>query len=329
LVLDLPRQSQHAQVTQRVGLTDITINYSRPLVKGRKIWGGLVPYGQVWRAGANENTTIKFSDPVTIEGQALPTGIYGLHMIPGGNEWTIIFSKNSTSWGSFSYKSEEDALRVKVKPQAASPRELLTYEFSEVSPNSTVVTLEWEKLVVPFKVGVNTNQVVEQSLQNQLRGLAQFTWDGWNDAATYLLDNKGSPDVALQYANKSIEVEERFDNLMTKSRALEALGKNDEAAQIATRAIAMGNVTQIHSYGRQLQIDGQQDKAFAIFETNRKKFPDHWLIHAEQARMDCAKGDYENAAKEMRLAAAGAPADQRPSIETLAKRLEAKEDINK
>ena len=124
-VLDLPRPSQHAVITQRIGITDITINYHRPVVNKRKVWGGLVPYGQVWRAGANENTTIKFTDPVTIEGKPLPKGTYGLHMIPGENEWTVIFSKNSTSWGSFTYDQAEDALRVTVKPQAADFHEAL------------------------------------------------------------------------------------------------------------------------------------------------------------------------------------------------------------
>ena len=125
LMLDLPRQSQHALLTQRIGLTDITINYHRPLANGRQIWGKVVPYGQVWRAGANENTTIAFSDPVTIEGQPLDKGTYGLHMIPGENQWTAIFSKNSTSWGSFTYKQDEDALRVNVKPQAAELHDAL------------------------------------------------------------------------------------------------------------------------------------------------------------------------------------------------------------
>ena len=119
LMLKLPRASQHALITQRIGITDITINYHRPLANGRQVWGKLVPYGQVWRAGANENTTITFTDPVTIEGQALDKGTYGLHMSPNENEWTVIFSKNATSWGSFAYKQDEDALRVNVKPHAA------------------------------------------------------------------------------------------------------------------------------------------------------------------------------------------------------------------
>src|SRR5271165_4290797 len=124
--LDLPLQSQHAIVTQRLGVTDITINYHRPLANGRKIWGGLVPYGQVWRAGANENTTITFRDPVTVEGQPLDRGTYGLHMIPGENEWTVIFSKMADAWGSFTYDEKEDALRVTVKPQATEQRDALT-----------------------------------------------------------------------------------------------------------------------------------------------------------------------------------------------------------
>src|SRR5215813_5065221 len=126
LVLDIPYQSQGAQVTQRIGITDVTIRYHRPLVKDRKVWGGLVPYGQVWRAGANINTTIAFSDPVTVEGQPLAAGTYGLHMIPNADEWTVIFSKNSTSWGSFTYDQAEDALRVNVKPRATEMHEALT-----------------------------------------------------------------------------------------------------------------------------------------------------------------------------------------------------------
>ena len=151
-MLDLPRQSQHALVTQRIGITDITINYHRPLANGRQIWGKLVPYGQVWRAGANENTTITFTDPVTIEGQTLDKGTYGLHMIPGENEWTVIFSKDSTAWGSFTYKQDEDALRVTVKPQAAEMHDALAYDFDDVKADSAVVTMRWDKVAVPFKV---------------------------------------------------------------------------------------------------------------------------------------------------------------------------------
>ena len=328
-LLDLPRQSQHAVVTQRVGITDITINYHRPLVNKRKVWGGLVPYGQVWRAGANENTTIKFSDPVTIEGKPLPQGTYGLHMIPGEDEWTIIFSRNSTSWGSFTYDPAEDALRVTVKPQPTDFHEALTYDFDDVSPDSSVVTLRWEKLAVPFKVGVNTHEVVEESLHNQLRGLAQYAWDGWDDAANYLLQEKVDLEEALKYSDKSIQNEARYDNFMTKSRVLEALGRKDEAATARSKALSMANAIQLHGYARQLQIDGKQSEAFAIYRDNAKKNPDQWIVHVGLSRMYSAQGDFTNAAKEMNLAVAGAPDGQKQPLQAFVKRLEAKEDINK
>jgi hypothetical protein len=165
-LMDLPRQSQHAVVQQRIGITDITLNYSRPLVNNRKVWGVLVPYGKVWRAGANENTTIAFTDPVAIEGKPLPKGIYGLHMIPGENEWIVIFSNNSSSWGSFTYKQAEDALRVTIKPVASDFHDALTYDFDQVQPESAVVTLRWEKLAVPFRVSVDVKDVVARSLTN-------------------------------------------------------------------------------------------------------------------------------------------------------------------
>ena len=328
-LLDLPRASQHAVVTQRVGITDVTINYHRPLVNKRKVWGGIVPYGQVWRAGANENTTIKFSDPVTIEGKPLTAGTYGLHMIPGENEWTVIFSRNSTSWGSFTYDQAEDALRVTVKPQATDFHEALAYDFDDVNPDSTVVTLRWEKVAVPFKVGVNTHEIVEANLHNQLRGLAQYAWDGWDDAANYLLQEKIDLEEALKYSDKSIQNEARYDNFMTKSRVLDALGRKDEATTVRDKALSMANAIQLHGYARQLQIAGKQSEAFAIFRDNAKKNPDQWIVHVGLSRMYSAQGDFANAAKEMNVAVAGAPDGQKQPLQAFAKRLEAKEDINK
>ncbi len=328
-VLNLPRPSQHAVVTQRIGITDITINYHRPLVNKRKVWGGLVPYGEVWRAGANENTTIKFTDPVTIEGKALPAGTYGLHMIPGENEWTVIFSKNSTSWGSFTYNQSEDALRVTVKPQTADFHEALTYDFDDVGPDASVVTMRWEKLAVPFKVDVNTHEIVKQNLHNQLRGLAQYSWDGWDDAANYLLQEKIDLEEALKYADKSILNEARYDNFMTKAKVLDALGRKDEATTARTKALSMANAIQMHSYGRQLQIDGKANEAFAIYRENAKKNPDQWIVHVGLSRMYSGQGDFANAAKEMNLAVAGAPDGQKQPLQAFAKKLEAKEDINK
>ena len=149
--LNLPDVSQLAVIKQRIGLTDIKITYHRPLVNGRKIWGGLVPLGEVWRAGANENTTVDLSDAITVEGQPLPKGTYGLHMIPTADTWTVIFSKMSTAWGSYSYDQKEDALRVTVKPRANEMEEALEYEFEGLTADSANLTLKWEKLRRPSR----------------------------------------------------------------------------------------------------------------------------------------------------------------------------------
>lgn len=327
-VLNIPRQSQHSVLTQRIGITDITINYHRPLVNGRKIWGDLVPYGQVWRAGANENTTIAFSDPVTIEGQPLDKGVYGLHMIPGENEWTVIFSRNSTSWGSFTYKQAEDALRVTVKPQTADMHNALTYDFDKLTPTSAVVELAWEKVAVPFKVDVDVNKIVEANLHQQLRGLAQYTWEGWDDAANYLLAQKTDLDEALTYENQSIEVEKRFDNLLTKSNILEALNRKDEADTTRKQALALANPLQLHIYARQLQGQKRQDEAFVIFRENARKHPEEWFVHSGMARIYCSQGKFDDAVKEMNVALAGAPDGQKTYVEGLVKRLQAKQNIN-
>jgi hypothetical protein len=298
------------------------------LVKGRKVFGSLLPYGQVWRAGANENTTIEFSDPVVVEGKPLAAGTYGLHLIPGEQEWTVIFSKAATSWGSFTYDQKEDALRVVVKPQTSEFHEALTYGFDDPKPNATTVTLRWDKVAVPFTVEVKTDEIVAASLHKQLRGTAQFNWDAWNDAANYFLARKTNLDEALQYTDRSIQVEERFENLITKAGILEALNRKNEATAARNQALPMGNALQLHAYGRQLQVQGKQDEAFEIFRINIKKNPNHWMAHNESARLACAKGDFDTAVKEMKLAAAGA-GNNRPAIEALIKQLENKEDINR
>jgi len=329
IVDDLPRPSQHAEVVQRIGVTDITINYSRPLVNGRKVFGGLEAYGKVWRAGANENTTITFTDPVTIEGKPLDRGTYGLHMIPGENEWTVVFSKANASWGSFTYNQAEDALRVTVKPQVSDPHEALTYEFDDLKPDSAVVTLRWDKIAVPFKVSVNVNEVVEQKMRDHLRGLAQYTWDGWNDAADYLVNAKVDLEEALTFTDKSIAVEERYENLMTKSQVLDLLGRKEEAAKFRDEALARANAAQSYTYARQLQRSKKLDEAWAAYRANAKKFPNDWITHFGMARVYSAQGDYENALKEAKIALAGAPADgTKDFVEGQIRRLEAKQDIN-
>jgi tetratricopeptide (TPR) repeat protein len=266
---------------------------------------------------------------VTVEGKPLAKGRYGLHMIPSEGDWIIAFSKTNTAWGSFSYSEAEDALRVTVKPKASDFHEALQYDFDEVTPTSTTAVLKWEKLAVPFKIEVNVGDIVQHSLPVQMRGLQQYTWEAWEEAATYLLDNKGSLEDALKYSDRSIQVEERFENLMTKSRALDGLGRKEDAAAALKKAMDTGSVVQVHIYGRQLQAQGKQEQAFEVYRGNMKKFPNHWLAHGEAARMASAKGDFDTAIKEAKLAIAGAPEQQKPGLNGLLKRLENKEDINK
>lgn len=328
-ILNLPRVSQHACLTQRIGLTDITIDYHRPLVNGRKIFGGLQAYGKVWRAGANDNTLFQVSDPVTINGQPLPKGVYGLHLIPGETSWVVIFSTNSTSWGSFTYDDAEDALRVTVHPQSIENHEALSYDFDDPKPNSVVITMRWEKVAVPFKVEVNTSEITQQSLRNQLRARAQFEWQPWMEAANYLLDNKLSAGEALKYADRSIENEDRFENEITKARALSVLGRKDEALAARDKAIRMGTQLQVQVFARGLQADGREDEALELFRVNVKKDPNSWVGHNNAARIAVAKGDFDTAIREMKLAEAGAPDSLKALHADLVRRLQNHEDINK
>ncbi|HST10487.1 MAG TPA: DUF2911 domain-containing protein [Terriglobales bacterium] len=327
--LNIPRDSQRASVTQRIGITDVTVNYHRPLVKGRTIWGKVVPYGQVWRAGANENTTITFTDPVTIEGKTLEKGTYGLHMIPNQDEWTVIFSKVNSAWGSFTYKEAEDALRVNVKPQAAEMEEALAYEIDQPTENSAVITMRWEKVAVPFKVGVDVNNIVDAALKAQMRGLPQYTWDGWDDAANYLLAHKVSLDEALDYSNRSIGSEPRYENYNTKSQILEAMGKKDEAKVAHDKAVEIATPIQLHQYAFALKGQKKDAEAYAVWKKNFQQHPDMWFTHSGMARVYSSQGDFTNAVKEMKLAEAAAPEQNKVFIQAAIKRLEAKDDINK
>jgi hypothetical protein len=326
--LKLPTLSQRSIITQQIGLTNITVNYCRPLVGGRTLWDKEIPYGKVWRAGANENTVISFSDDVSVEGHALPAGTYGLHMIPGADQWTVIFSKNSTSWGSFSYDDKEDALRVTTKPQTGEFEEALVYTFEDVKPDSTAVTLRWAKIAVPFHVSVDVNAIVLRSIQNQLRNVGGFTWAGYDEAANWLLDTNTNLDQAMKWEDTSTQAEERFDNLLTKSQILEAQGKKQESEAAKAKAFDLANGVQLHAYGRGLQIQKKQEEGFAVFQINIKKRPNEWYTHGELSRIASAKGDFATATKEMKLALAGAPDGAKKQIQGLIDRLEKKQDIN-
>ena len=234
--LRVPDVSPAATVGQTIGITDIAITYHRPAVNNRKIFGGLVQYGALWRAGANENTTISFSTPVKVEGQPLPAGKYGLYMLPTAGQWTVVFSKFAGDWGAYNYDPSEDALRVNVTPQTASDnQERLAYTFDDITNNSTNATLRWEKLRVPFKIEVDVPSTVRASIRNELRGGKHWNADAWAAAARWELRN-GDPDTALQYANHALDLGVTTTTLRTKAAVLEKKGDAKGAADLRARA---------------------------------------------------------------------------------------------
>src|SRR5215468_7424215 len=328
--LNLPDVSQASEVKQRIALTDITVNYHRPLVNGRKIWGGLVPYGKVWRAGANENTTIEFSSPVSVEGKPLDKGTYGLHMIPNQDSCTVIFSKTNTGWGSYSYDQKDDALRVDVKPKPLpQSEEALDFEFEDLKPTSTAVTLKWENVGIPFTVSVNADQTL-QNIRAQMKGAGQFAWQAPDQAAQFCLTNKTDLDEALRWANLSIQNEERFENLSTKADILKALNKQDEAKTTWNKALEKAEGPQLYTYGRQLQNQKKGAEAIEIFKEVAKRFPNGVYGDLAQARVKSAAGDFAGALNDAKQAQTAAPSEgQKQAIQGLIDRLQAKQDINK
>jgi tetratricopeptide (TPR) repeat protein len=328
--LGLPDRSQAAMVQQRLGVTDITIRYHRPLVEGRKIWGGLVPFGKVWRAGANFNTTLEVSDPISVEGKPLPRGIYGLHMIPTPDSWTIIFSKAADSWGSYTYDQAEDALRVTVKPRANEMQEALQYSFADLKPEAATVTMTWEKLAVPFRISVTDQETVLPYIRRHMRGFQQYFWGPTNEAAAYCLTKKIALPEALKWAELSIQAEERFENLGTKADILKAMGKTDEAKTVWQHALELAKPVQLYTYARGLQAQKRDAEAMEIFKTAAQQSPDDLYGHMAQARIKSHAGDYAGAAEEIKQALAVTPDGARKeAIKGLLDKLNAKQDINK
>jgi hypothetical protein len=239
--LDLPRVSPKATVSQTVGLTDVSIAYCRPGVKGRVIWGGLVPYNEVWRTGANEATTITFSDPVTVNGNALAAGTYGLFTIPGKESWTVILNKGAKLWGAYEYKKEEDVLRFEVKPRAAAaPKEWMQFRFEALGNDTAEVVLAWESLEVPFTVKV---EVTERVLAAARKAIAEAKTDDWRTpyrAAAFCIETGVNLDEAATWLDKSVTIKPGYYNTLAKAKLLAAKGKKVEAVALAKKAIELG-----------------------------------------------------------------------------------------
>lgn len=307
--------NKKAMVAERVGLTDITLHYDRPAVKGRegKIWGQLVPVGFVdlgfgnakaapWRAGANENTTIEFSNDVKIEGQPLKKGKYGLFIAYDPTECTLIFSNNSGSWGAYYYNQSEDALRVKVKPVPTNNNvEWLRYEFLNQTENAATVALEWEKLMIPFRV--ETDYVKDQiaSFQNELRTQRGFYWLPWDQAAQWCLQRNVNLEQALQWADsasgRSFGGAALFQPRATRAQILDKLGRSTEAAALMKEALPLASMQEIHGYGRSLLGQKKAKEALEVFLMNYKKNPNQFTTLVGLTRGYAANADYKNALK--------------------------------
>lgn len=237
--LTLPRVSQKASVMQTVGLTDVTIMYNRPGVKGRVIWGGLVPYDKVWRTGANEATTITLSQAVKINGQPLPAGTYSFHTIPGKTSWTLIFNKTAEQWGSYDYDASKDALRIQVTPVTGPNQEWMAFSFSDVSTDGATVELAWEKLRVPFKIEADTRTQAMASIDKALSGEVK-DWEDPYSAASYAFNSNLGNANAMKWIDQSISLKETYWNLRLKAAILEKDGKRKEAIALGEKAIEVG-----------------------------------------------------------------------------------------
>ncbi len=277
--------SPAAEISQTVGISRVTVNYSRPSVKGREVWGALVPYGwnkqsfgtgnlAPWRAGANENTTIRFSHDAKVEGQTVPAGTYGLHfVINKDNTGEVILSKDSRSWGSFFYDPKNDQLKAKINIGTIPQTDLLTYDFTNLTKNSADLVLNWEKKQFPVKIEFDVDKIVMQNAAEELKGTTGFSWIGFSSAANYALQNKINLEQGLAWINQAVAQNNSFTTLNTKSGILKELGRTAEADKIEKDAFAIATNNELNAYGYQLLGSGQQSKAIEMFILNTKKNP--------------------------------------------------------
>ncbi|MEO6219121.1 MAG: DUF2911 domain-containing protein [Ginsengibacter sp.] len=338
--------NKKAAVSERIGITDVTVNYSRPAVKDRegKIWNNLVHTGfadlgfgtsksSPWRAGANENTTITFSTDVMVEGKPLPAGTYGFFAAMGSGDATLIFNNNNSSWGSYFYDPKEDALRANVKTEPLNENiERLKYEFMNETDSSAVIALMWEKLKIPFKVEVDYTKTQLAMFKNELRSNKGFNSDAWVQAAQFAANNNDLPD-ALQWGDYAINGvfvgQKNFKTLSTKAMVLQKQGNASGADAVMKEALPLGNMTELHQYGRQLINEKRPKEAMEVFKMNAKKNPEQFTTYLGLARGYSATGDYKNALKYAKLAQTQAPDKvNKDSLAGMIQKLSEGKDVN-
>jgi hypothetical protein len=303
--------SPAASVSQTIGISRISINYSRPAVRGREIWGTqLAHYGYInlgfgsataapWRAGANENTVIAFTDDARVEGKDIPAGSYGLFIgIHEDGSADIIFSKNSSSWGSYFYDQKEDQLRVTVTAQEIPFTERLTYDFVDITANSATVVLDWEKKRFPFKVEFDVNDIVLANARNELRSTTGFGWQGYTSAANYCLQNNINHEEALVWIDKAIATNKNFNDVYVKAQLLDQLGKDSES--IYNDAVQLANNAQLNFIGYTLMGKGKNAKALEYFILNTKRNPNDPNTFDSLGECYKTMGDNKNAIKALK-----------------------------
>ncbi len=339
-----PGDNRKAMVSENIGITQVTINYDRPGVKGRegKIYGTPVVHegfedlglnsGKTspWRAGANENTTIEFSTNVKVEGQDLPAGKYGFFVAYGKETCTLIFSKNNSSWGSFFYDDKEDVLRVKVKPVTLDKSvEWLKYEFIDQTKTSATIALQWEKIMIPFKVEVDFIKTSLDAFREQLRSNKGFKWENWEQAASFCVNNNTNLTEGLKWSENAVLFGKNFQTLSTRATLFEMLNKPLSADSCMKEAMPMGNMNELHQYGRQLLNRKKTKEALEVFKTNAQRNPKQFTTYVGLARGYSANGDYKTALTNVKAALPLAPnAVNKNAVEEMVKKLEAGKDIN-
>lgn len=317
--LTTPRPvSPAASVSQVIGLTEISVNYSRPnlVLRGTdrsgQIWGQQVPYGFnktnfgaqgdiPWRAGANENTIISFSDDVQIEGNPLAAGSYGLHMaVYEDGRVTLIFSNNYSSWGSFYYNESEDALRVDVMMKDSPKTQILTYDFIDYGRDYTVLALKWDEKMIPFKISINVNDIVIQDFSDELRGQAGFGWQAYVTAANYCLRNNTHLDQGMIWIDRSIAINQNFQNLSVKAGILEAQGNKEAANKTYDEIVPIASNAELNNLGYQLLGLKNYPKAIEFFKLNVKRNPNDPNVYDSLGEAYMLSGDNKNAIKSLK-----------------------------
>ncbi|HQV33021.1 MAG TPA: DUF2911 domain-containing protein [Calditrichia bacterium] len=300
--LPAPRVSPQALVSQTIGLTEITVNYSRPAVRDRQVWGALVPYGQVWRTGANENTTISFSHPVSIAGKTVPAGTYGLHSIPTEGDWTVVISNNPNLWGSFRYDQSEDLMRFTVKPQAHAFQEYLVIGFPEITDNSATLQVAWADLAFSFPISIDVHEAVVERYRQEIRGVHGFFAASLATAARYCATNNTHTEQGIAWIDQALGNQPTFANYSVKARLLENKGDAMAAQKLIDAHLGEATEAEVNAYGYQLLGQGKKGEAIAIFKRNVKNFPKSWNTYDSLGEALQASGDTKQAISNYRKA---------------------------